>query len=94
MATYICKLADRARIRSNATEQFSGRCNQIDPTMSEMQQLLPPEYYSMHLSNLKPHESLLDYDEDIMMQQMLENDTETRQVHGILAPFLERAGGA
>ena len=91
---YICKLADRARIRSNATEQFSGRCNQIDPTMSEMQQLPPPEYYSMHLSNLKPHESLLDYDEDIMMQQMLENDTETRQVHGILAPFLERAGGA
>ena len=81
---YICKLRDFARIREGATAQFSGRCDQPVVGTAALTRLEPPEHYSLHLLNLKPHESLLDFDADLMLWQMVENDTAVGHIHALL----------
>ena len=82
---YICKLRDREMVGAKRwTEQFSGMCDQPAAGSAAVVRLEPPEYYSLHLLNLKPHESLLGFDASAMMRQMVANNTVVTHVHALL----------
>lgn len=82
---FICKLRDHAMIgKDRKISQYRGPCDLPAENSPAIVQLPPPGYYSMHLLNLKPHESLLDFDADSMLDQMLVNDTEVKHIHALL----------
>jgi hypothetical protein len=82
---YICKLRDRAHIgKAGATLQYRGRCDQPAVGSPALTRLEPPEHYSLHFLNLKPHESLLDFDAHAMLRQMRANNTELVHIHALL----------
>ena len=82
---YICKLRDKDMIGpQRSILQYSGRCDQPQLGTNEILRLDPPQHYSLHILNMKPHESLLDFDSELMLQQMLENNTEVTHIHELL----------
>ena len=81
---YVCSLVQRDIISGRATEQWSGRCVQpVEPVA----RLVPArDAFSLHVTNLKPHVSLLGVDEDAMLATALANPSASsvEEIHYVL----------
>ena len=87
---YVCKLSVLS-ILASGTSQWSGACERPDEPIALP--IPPRDAYSVHLLNLKPHVSLIELDEEGMLNTAYRNNAFIEDVHFALQHAHEFGGG-